>query len=136
MVSDCPVETVSGSEVRALAWIESARPKNGAHIWVLTYVSAGRFVVAHFVMGSDAKPKLLSEKVETGLEAAGEGEHFFLTDGRIPESLLAAVAPAVFELKAHYLATQLASAVTRKTYRTLAEWIALSPEYFGSQHYD
>jgi tRNA threonylcarbamoyl adenosine modification protein YeaZ len=111
-----PIDTLSASEARALAW------GKGPSI-VVTYVTKDRFVRAEYPPG---------EELIVGAEAL-TGEKTFLVDERTPA--LQGVKSEIFPLRARHLGEALARATTRKTHATPAELIAATPHYFGETRY-
>jgi tRNA threonylcarbamoyl adenosine modification protein YeaZ len=127
MVTQAPIDCVSGAEIRALAYVAQHSVKVGTKLTVLTFVASGRFVVSRFSVVADGV-QLASESVETEL---ADRDPIVLNDDRTP------IADTIsYPLRARYLAEQLTRARSRKTAASLAEWIALTPAYFGSSHFD
>jgi tRNA threonylcarbamoyl adenosine modification protein YeaZ len=139
MVSQCPVDTLSGAEARAWAWLrgrDTVAPNS--EISVLTHVATGRFVLSRFRVNSAQQIAGVEESVVTQWSAGGDGPQIVLTDGRVSSEQLPSLGPTdlfTVRLRAQDLAECLEIAGSRRSYGNLAEWIALSPEYFGAPHY-
>jgi tRNA threonylcarbamoyl adenosine modification protein YeaZ len=124
-----PIETVSSSEARALAW-RAENPTEQRAPLVLTHVSLDKYVHSRW-QGA--------ESVEVGLTLTAEEKSgtVVLLDDRAAKNLgkPEGVASAHYPLRASHLAVALPDAKSRKTYATLAEWIALAPQYFGETRF-
>ncbi len=123
-----PIDTLSASEARALAW--KAEHPNDRPV-VVTYVARDRFVRAEYPPGEE---KIVGA-AELGVGVAAGAT--WLVDNR---TLTLSVAPAgekleLYPLHARHLGIALLGATTRKTYATPAEWIQATPQYFGETKY-
>lgn len=132
-VYERPIDTLSAAEVRALAWQAERKAVVGTSVRVLTHVSSGKLVVSHFTTTAQGVAAV-SEKVEGGVTVGPE--EIVLNDARVPRALIQGGHVEDFLLKARYLAEQAPRAKSRKTFATLGDWIAMSPAYFGAQHYE
>jgi len=131
-----PIETLSGSEARFLAWRESRdNVVDGEKCLVLSSAAARKFVVAPFLRTPSGWEK--SEDLTiTGSEVpVYDGKVTVLTDTSLANAKLEM--PETYEvlsfpLEAQHLGTALPLAQTRKTSVGLEEWVTLSPDYFGT----
>lgn len=118
-----PFETISGSEARAMSWMKETNSE--AFPQVVTQVASKRFCVSVFPYVEEQ----LVEELESAVAIADDT----LLDERtnLPETYSATRYP----LRAKHLGACLLQARTRKTSATLAEQIALSPDYFGNTRF-
>lgn len=114
-----PIETVSGSEVRALYWLHSQK-QSPAHITVITKASATRSVVSIFeVVGKQLN--VLFEDIVTDLAEAP-----IPTDSvRLPNE---------YQLSAKQILVVFDDLRTRHEHNTELDLIQLSPQYFGDPY--
>ena len=120
-----PIETISGAEARAIAHGNFAE---GQRVVVATTVARDRYARAEFKMGK--KLALVSESIvaEAGLT---DPKVLLLRDEKTPVLSNS----ELFPLQAKHLGECLPTASSRKTHKTIAEWIAVSPEYFGDARF-
>lgn len=128
------VETVSGSEVRALGWLRTRSvPPTG--ITVVTRASRDRFVIAQFECEPTGTVRLGKETLETSLTlpSRSEGREIIYDDATHLEELPSEWREQAyrFPLKARLLAETLSSAKTRQCYSSIPDIIQLAPNYFG-----
>jgi tRNA threonylcarbamoyl adenosine modification protein YeaZ len=116
-----PIETLSGSEARALAWKRSH--PGGQPIVVLTRVALTRYVVW------TESAEVVTDKLDP---APGS---LVLADEASASLRFPDVEMVTFPLRASYLNENLLEAKSRRTHQTLAEWITLSPEYLGATRF-
>lgn len=135
-----PIETISGSEARALAWVRLKNNIIPSNLVVLTRVAADRYLKVGFAL-ERGKISPLSEKVVAGTEVflPEDRQDIFLVD----DANKAPRADAGFEIRAFPLSAKLLgdcllSASSRMSHTNLEQWINLSPDYFGNdptRHY-
>jgi len=133
-----PIDTVSGSEARALAWTsaeKSSLPYDD--VFVLTHVSLNRYVNARFQVRGGNQLRMVSEVLTEGFFREPDVEAgLVLIDGKVPRDLLPQseeIKIVEFPITARYLAESLPKAATRQTFSSVQEWVALSPVYFGDK---
>jgi tRNA threonylcarbamoyl adenosine modification protein YeaZ len=129
-----PIETVSASEARALAWLDS-HPLDAECLLVLTHISMDKYVHSRFSRKLGGKVSLQGEKVIIGLELSDQEKlsTHVLMDERSFERLKPdkSLSHALFPLRANHLGIALPSASSRRTHGSLEELIILSPQYYG-----
>ncbi len=123
MAQGTPIDTVSGNEARALAWLREGHTlEEGEVLFVATPVSQGRYCLAAYEAVSRDKVTKLSEDMVPEAEvqtARGRG----------------VVLDASFPLRAAHLAEGIENAVSRRTHTNLIEWINAGPQYLGETKY-
>ena len=124
-----PIELMSGSEARAIAWrLEDSSP--APQVIVYTHVSLDKYVRAVFkAQGDRLVPQ--PEEVVTLSSPTSSETGILLLDERTRPELFPRAATRLFPLRARHLGRSLSLAITRQTLSTPAEWIAASPKYFG-----
>lgn len=128
-----PIETISGSEARALAWVRMKNNIIPSNLVVLTRVAADRCLKVKFAL-EGWKISLLSERVVVGTEVflPEDCRDIFLVDdvNKAPRAD-AGFEIHAFPLSAKLLGDCLLSAPSRMSHTSLEQWINLSPDYFG-----
>jgi tRNA threonylcarbamoyl adenosine modification protein YeaZ len=119
-----PIETVSGSEARALAW-RMRNPDPFTPLVAITRVALQRFV--RWTESEEIVTEVLGE--------CEEGTVVLVDELSAKLSFPPSLRRELFPLRARYLAEGLFYAKSRRTYRTLGEWIVLSPEYLGATRF-
>jgi tRNA A37 threonylcarbamoyladenosine modification protein TsaB len=138
-VSKAPIELLRGSEARALTWWKNASKKQVQEIYVLTYITADRFVAAKFKSNPQGNLQFENETSYSEWSfLSNSNSKIILLDERIKNSSV----PQEFSsfvtrvpLHANDLASTLLEASSRKSYQSIPEWISLSPDYFGSTRF-
>lgn len=132
-----PLEIVSGSEARALAWSATQpSPLLFDEVYVLTHGSLQKFIRALFQVRGGGSLHFVSETLVEGLTIPTDESVMVLLDERTPMSLLPQddrLRGEVFPLKARHLAETLQRAASRRTLVTPEEWMAATPQYFGGR---
>lgn len=138
MAREKPLELISGSEARALAWLSGEKHLElPTELTVLTHVSLDKYVQARFNILPFSQVKLITETVvqesafhtpiETGvkflLDEKSRGENF---------SGVPAFQREIFPLRAKHLGTALTRATSRRSLVIPSDYINAGPEYFGS----
>jgi len=138
-VKKAPIEILSGSEARAFKWQKNQSKTSWETLYVLTYITADRFVSAKFKKTAGKSLEWVEEKTQSDNSfLEGESSAVILVDNRINKTSLPSVANiSIHEqiLSAEDLAEALLSASSRKTYQSISEWVNLTPNYFGSTRY-
>ena len=119
MVHGLPIETLSSSEVRAMAYA-SGKPA------VVTQVASKRFSISKLPYDREDVIELADI-----MKTLVHGETVILDEKSDPV-LFSAFQTVKFPLRAKYLGDFLFEASSRKTSSTLSEQIALFPNYFGN----
>ena len=141
-VNERPMEILSGSEIRMLEWVSQNPNAAFDAMFVLTNLTSDRFVCAHFSLDTNQSqpfPTLISEQVMTDFSFTNPNKrNLLLLDQKInpisiPEKLQASCFQ--FSLEAKYLAPHLLKAKNRQTITQTADWVQLSPNYFGSTRF-
>ena len=132
MALDRPLELVSGSEARALAWATETKADYSL-VLAVAGVSSLDFARAELAREGGSLRFVKEETVPAAeLFAGRDGKGLaVLLDDRAqvvaPEGALV----ERFPLRARHLAPALPRAATRRTFATLTEWIEAAPDYFG-----
>jgi tRNA threonylcarbamoyladenosine biosynthesis protein TsaB len=138
-VKKAPIEILSGSEARAFKWIKNQSQLSCNKIYVLTYITADRFVSAKFKKNSGNSFEWIEEKTYSDNSfLEGESSAVILVDSRINKTALPVdTSVKIYEqiLNAEDLAEALLTASSRKTYQSISEWVNLTPNYFGSTRF-
>jgi tRNA threonylcarbamoyladenosine biosynthesis protein TsaB len=128
LVNAKPIEALSSTEARALAWTGGFEKA----LLVVTHASMGRFIHSRFERAAEGKLALISETILAVGELVEETGITILVDERARE-----VYPRghLFPLRASHLGGGRNRVSSRQVFSTLSEWIALSPKYYGDARF-
>lgn len=137
--ANIPLDVLSGSEARALSWVIKQSEVSRENLYVTTYITSERFVIAHFKINKDKSLTFIEEKTCSNSSFINfKSSPAILLDGRINPAKIQSEHPFLsceYPLDATQLGETLLLAHTRNSYQSFEEWRFLSPHYFGSDRY-
>ncbi len=127
-----PIETMSGSEARAKAWLSQGNPiSDSERLLAITPISQGRWAIAVFKPDGELEEEGMMNEIPSRLrEAGGIALLTKAFDGELGK-----LKQELFPLRASYLGQMIEGAASRETFATLPEWIQASPRYLGETRF-
>lgn len=138
-VKTAPIDILSGSESRGLAWLNKNPDTQTKELFVITSITADRFVAGKFKRDASDQLHFVEDSNHTDWTFISHPQKTTLIlDEKTNEIALANLQlEAIEKLPAHadQLGASLTRAKTRKTFQTISEWVNATPNYFGSTRF-
>lgn len=134
-----PIDIISGSEVRGLAWLKNNSPCSSDEIHVITFITADKFVSGKFARQDNQAFQFVEESNHTNWDflSTSINTTVLLSDEKKLASVpdLPHLTKDIQTLTADIIGELLLRCASRKTYSALADWVNASPNYFGSSRF-
>ena len=134
-----PIDTVSGSEVRGLSWISKNPLTHSNSIYVVTLITADKFVLGEFKRGSNSSFEFLGDKTLNDWSFLKNAPpSTLILDEKTNPNLIPQhphISVANEPLHAETLGRFLPLSQSRTSYSSIEEWVQISPEYFGTSKF-
>jgi tRNA threonylcarbamoyl adenosine modification protein YeaZ len=143
-VKTAPIEILSGSESRGLAWLKKNTDSQIKELFVITSITADKFVAGKFIRDASNQFQFVEDSNHTDWTFISHPQKTaVILDEKTSETALSNPHLANLQLElmekfpahAAHLGASLAQAKTRKTYQTISEWVNATPNYFGSTRF-